>query len=202
MLWKSRALSDTHDPINKTAILLRHNCWTVEYLVAIIFARLPSDFSCILHYMIHQIKCQAVAVHRKCGAISVSRPHMFTALSGVPPERESVSSNVCSQQPALLSCSGYLGLHKRNRHAVWKWPPVSVSVLLLWWFLSLPDNWSLSISKDLHHRESCFALSLKTHMGRPWCCVCTKLDQKILACTVWRDCNDLQLFCAHICCIS
>lgn len=33
------------------------------------------------------------------------------------------------------------------------------------WFLPLPDNWSPSISKDLHRRESCFALSLKTHMG-------------------------------------
>ncbi len=67
------------------------------------------------------IGCQAVAVHRKCDTISVSRPHMFTAPSGVPPESESVSSNVCSQQPLLLSCSGYWGLHKLKRHAVWKW---------------------------------------------------------------------------------
>lgn len=117
------------------------------------------------HYMNYLIRWQLVVVHKKCNAISVSRPHMFTAPSGVPPESESVSSNVCSQQPLLLSCSGYWGLHKLNWHAVWKWPPISVCVLLLLWFLSLPDNWSLSISKDLHHGEPCFALSLKTHMG-------------------------------------
>lgn len=124
---------------------------------------------CFLHYMIHLIRWQSVVVHKKCNAISVSRPHMFTAPSGVPPENESVSSNVCSQQPLLLSCSGYWGLHKLNRPAVWKWPPISVWVcvcaLLHLWFLSLPDNWSLSISKDLHHGEPCFALSLKDTYG-------------------------------------
>lgn len=66
--------------------------------------------------MIHLIRCEAVALHRKCKAISVSRPHMFTAPSGVPPESESVSSNVCSQQPLLRSCAGYWGLHKLNQH--------------------------------------------------------------------------------------
>lgn len=109
----------------KLQIWLGHNWQTVEWLVKDIFTNWPTLWKpgCFLHYAVHLIRCQAVAVHRKCDAISVSRPHMFI---GVPSGSESVSSNVCGQQPVLLSSSGYLGLHKWNTLAVWKQPPVSM----------------------------------------------------------------------------